>query len=197
MERLKNMKEQLVSIVQSQLGDIKSVDTKELGEAVDMIKDLSEAIYYCTVTEAMKENSEDKEHKGYDYYKDHYDPERERRYYPIMPYYDDDRRVYYNDDRDNRSMKPGSNGMGPHYYREYEYPRDITRRDPKEGRSPISRKMYMESKELHQDAGKKMQELETYMQELTSDLIEMISDATPEEKQLLKSKISTLSSKIV
>ena len=42
-----------------------------------------------------------------------------------------------------------------------------------------------------------MQELETYVQELTSDLIEMIADATPEEKQLLKTKISTLSTKIV
>ena len=87
--------------------------------------------------------------------------------------------------------------MEPKYYREYEYPKDITRRDPKEGRSPVSRKMYMESKELHHDQSKKMQELETYVQELTSDLIEMIADATPEEKQLLKTKISTLSTKIV
>jgi hypothetical protein len=31
-----------------------SVDAKELGEAIDMIKDLSEAIYYCTITEAME-----------------------------------------------------------------------------------------------------------------------------------------------
>ena len=29
---------------------IREVDTKELGEAIDMIKDLEEAIYYCTVT---------------------------------------------------------------------------------------------------------------------------------------------------
>lgn len=194
MKELENMKEQLISIVCSQMSDIKSVDTKELGEAVDMIKDLSEAAYYCSIVKAMDEGVEKKD---YDYYKNHYDPEHERRYYPIMPYYDDDRRIYYNDDKDNRGTRPGSNGMSPYYYREYEYPKDITRRDPKEGRSPISRKMYMESKELHQDAGKKMQELETYMQELTSDLIEMISDATPEEKQLLKSKISTLSSKIV
>jgi hypothetical protein len=32
---------------------LSEVDTKELGEAIDMIKDLEEAIYYCTVTEAM------------------------------------------------------------------------------------------------------------------------------------------------
>ena len=36
------------------MGDLTSVDAKELGEAVDMIKDLSEAIYYCTITESME-----------------------------------------------------------------------------------------------------------------------------------------------
>ena len=56
MEQLKAMKEQLTSIVQGQLAHIDSVDTKELGEAVDMIKDLAEAIYYCRITEAMDES---------------------------------------------------------------------------------------------------------------------------------------------
>ena len=34
------------------------------------------------------------------------------------------------------------------------------------------------------------------MQELTSDIAEMIEDATPEEKQLLQKKISSLATKI-
>lgn len=51
---LKTMKEQLVACVQGQLGDISKVDTHELGEAIDMIKDLSEAIYYCTITDSMQ-----------------------------------------------------------------------------------------------------------------------------------------------
>ena len=63
MEKLKQMKEALVGCVQGQVyGNMEKVDTKELGEAIDMIKDLSEAIYYCTITEAMEE--EDKEGKG-------------------------------------------------------------------------------------------------------------------------------------
>ena len=49
-EVLKTMKEQLTSCVQGQLADISKVDAHELGEAVDMIKDLAEAIYYCTIT---------------------------------------------------------------------------------------------------------------------------------------------------
>ena len=42
-----------------------------------------------------------------------------------------------------------------------------------------------------------MQELEKYVQELSADITEMIAEATPEEKQLLKQKIATLSNKIV
>ena len=53
MKRLENMKETLMNCVMAQMADLKNVDTKELGEAVDMIKDLSEAIYYDVVTETM------------------------------------------------------------------------------------------------------------------------------------------------
>ncbi len=49
-EVLKAMQDQLASCVQSQLSDISKADTHELGEAVDMIKDFAEAIYYCTIT---------------------------------------------------------------------------------------------------------------------------------------------------
>ena len=52
-EKLKHMKDTLMCAVEMQLCDLSEVDTKELGEAIDMIKDLEEAIYYCTVTEAM------------------------------------------------------------------------------------------------------------------------------------------------
>lgn len=41
IEALKTMKDQLISCVQGQLGDISKVDAHELGEAVDMIKDLA------------------------------------------------------------------------------------------------------------------------------------------------------------
>ena len=42
-----------------------------------------------------------------------------------------------------------------------------------------------------------MKELEKYMHELTDDLKEMIEGASPEEKQMLQEKISTLAHKIV
>lgn len=55
MEKLKHIKHKLVELVEVELDEhLEYVDTKELGEVIDMIKDLAEAIYYCTVTEAME-----------------------------------------------------------------------------------------------------------------------------------------------
>ena len=165
------MKDALVAQVQNQLGHLASVDAKELGEVVDMIKDLSESIYYCTVTEAMEESAK---HPTAMYY-------TERPYYPSFRDMDKETgRMYYSE--------PGM------MYTEREYP--LTLRDYREGRSPMSRKMYMESKELHHDKAVQIKELEKYVQELGSDITEMIRDASPEEKQLLAQRIATLAQKI-
>ena len=69
-------------------------------------------------------------------------------------------------------------------------------RDRREGKSPMSRKNYMESKEMHQSKTTQMRELEKYLQELSSDIVEMIQDASPEEKALIEQKISALAAKI-
>jgi hypothetical protein len=121
MERMKYMKETLMNSIQNQLGNLSAVDSKELGEAIDMVKDLSEAIYYCTITKSMEETEE----KG----------KRSEMYYPSPIYYRDmDRgmgRMYY-DGHDTR-------GGGTR-----DYPIEL--RDYKEGQSPLTRKTYMERK---------------------------------------------------
>lgn len=178
MERLKAMKERLMTCVESQLGDLSKTNAEELGEVVDMIKDLEETIYYCTVVEAMEKRDEEEK-------------ERNVMYYPIM--YTDGGSRYYRD-----KSYPSYDRM---YYgsaydrgmRDYDmvYPRDI-----REGRSGSSRRMYMESKEMHEGKEKQMHELETYMHELSGDIMDMINDATPEEKEMLSHKLSTLAEKI-
>jgi hypothetical protein len=186
MERLKSMKETLMTAVQAQLGDLANVDTQELGEAVDMIKDLSEAIYYCTITESMEKGEKEKHQEKYYY------PEP----YPMMYYSDRDMdkreygRMYY--DANNSSMTRTYNPIQG--YSEREMP--IEMRDMREGRSPISRKTYMEAKEKYHDKNMQMKELEKYMQELSSDIVEMIEGATPEEKQYLSSRVAALATKI-
>lgn len=62
MYKLYDMKDKLICAVEKEICNLDHADCKELGEAIDMIKDLEEAIYYCTITEAMKENGNDNGH---------------------------------------------------------------------------------------------------------------------------------------
>lgn len=199
MERLKHVKDTLLCAVESQLGDLEHVDAKELGEVVDMVKDMEEAMYYCSIVKAMEEKKEEEEQ--FEHFMTKYGP------YMQANHRDMDRdqgRMYYGE----RGMEHGAwaahNGkdmsyrMGKEDYRDHEregrYPMEI--RDAREGKSPISRKNYMESKELHQGVPAQMRELEKYLQELSQDITEMIEDATPEEKAVLQQKLSILASKI-
>lgn len=202
MDRLKSMKESLMSCVQAQMGNLQQVDAKELGEAIDMIKDLEEAIYYKTITEAMEQKSEKEHHYYY----------TERYMQPDVYYRDMDReqgRMYFNEyamqnyangsggdgsrsGGGSRGSSSSGSGSSRQFY-EMEYP---IMRDSREGRSPTSRKTYMEAKEMHHDKSIKLKELENYIQELTHDMVEMIEDASPEEKQFLEKKVNMLATKI-
>lgn len=196
MERLKMMKETLMSAVQAEMADLKNADTEELGEAIDMIKDLAEAIYYCKITEAMEECEKDEKEKNkmasYFYH------ERIREPYPYHEERDMDRdegRMYYPGDS---SRGGGNRGTDNNTYMSSSQSGRSGGdwdRDPREGRSPMVRKMYMETKHTP-DKNKHMRDLEQYMQELSADMTEMIQGASAEEKQLLHKKLSTLANKM-
>ena len=182
-EKLKWMKDALICVVENELCNLESVDTEELGEAIDMIKDLEEAIYYCTVTEAMNNPHNEKmwEMKKSDHHQENGDSRMY--YYPMM----------YADGRSRRSDGTSHNdGRNGRNY--YEDPTEW--RDEREGRSHMSRRMYMEAKDMKRDKATQLRELEKYMQELSQDITEMIADASPEEKQYLEKKITALASKI-
>ena len=56
MEHLKKIKCKIVNCVYEELEhNLESINIAELGEAIDMIKDLEKAIYYETVIKAMEE----------------------------------------------------------------------------------------------------------------------------------------------
>jgi len=80
-------------------------------------------------------------------------------------------------------------------YPYYDYMEPVAR-DIREGRSPLTRRMYMEAKEQHQGKQIQLQELEKYMGELSQDITEMIADATPEEKAILHKKLAALTNKV-
>ena len=167
-DKFQEIKKQLLTQVESQMAHLECVDTKEMGEVIDMIKDLEEAIYYCTITEAMNELPETTH-----YYTEKYKSPHKKRIYKPMTY-----------DYDEHEYEMPSNGKSHETH------------DSKEGRSGARRKMYMEAKELHKDKSVQIKELDKYLQELTSDIVEMIEDASNDERSYMEKKIQALASKI-
>ena len=198
IEKLKSIQECLASAAEAQVYDLENVDAQELGEVIDIIKDIEETIYYCTVTKAMKEGVEEYREPEVMYYggyrrehpswreKDMGDWSDERRYY-------DGKGSQHTSSNSSGHMNGGAENSNS-YYTEKEYPHAFE--DMREGRSYRSRRMYMESKESKQDKSIQMRELEKYMQELAQDITEMIEGASSEERQYLSKKISALATKL-
>ena len=101
-ERLKNIKNNLLAHIESQVCNLYDADAQELGEAIDMLKDLEEALYYCTVTDAMigkssgNYNLPQEEHRSY------------RQDYP---------RMYYNPGMEHKTTVPDQRDGRSHYSR--------------------------------------------------------------------------------
>lgn len=213
VERLKHIQGILLGVVEGQMYNLEEVDAKELGEVVDIIKDIDEAIYYCTVTKAMEEGKEHEEKESKYYTPMYYTPTHQN---GRMMYYEDrngswnnshhaemngseakDRR-YYNGNGtsggNGASSSSGNASNSSSQYSEKEFPHAF--QDVREGKSPRSRRMYMEAKETKQDKSTQMRELERYMQELAQDIIEMVEDSSPEEKQYMSKKVSALATKL-
>ena len=194
IEKLKSIQECLASAAEAQIYDLENVDAQELGEVIDIIKDIEETIYYCTVTKAMEDSEK---YKGEEmmYYTPMYRETRERN---GGHGYDMSRMYYGGTAGGSNSSNGSSSNSGPNgdnsQYSEREFPGAF--QDMREGRSPRSRRMYMEAKETHQDKTTQMRELEKYMQELAQDITEMIEGSSPEERQYLSKKISALATKI-
>lgn len=208
VKRMHEMIEKLSECAKTQFEKgIDHVDTCEMGKVIYMMKDLSEAMYYRTLTKAMEDSDSDEVLEMFERYGDsgrrYYDHYRYadgrfapkghgtyRRGYEEPPYYHMTPEMYHRDmDRD----------MGRMYYTEPTM--NTSMRDSREGRSGMSRRAYMENKELHKanttaDKEAKVRDLNTYMTELATDMSEIINDATPEEKSVLKSKLSALVTKI-
>lgn len=226
IKMMHEMIEKLTECAKSEIDKkgIEELDAEEFGKATDIIKDLAEAMYYRTLTEAMKESE-----YGEDY--DEYGPmDEERRYYIGQPR--DSMGRYTSRRRGGRRIgyeEPPYYHMTPDMYHDWdgmmeeERMRDIDRvshgrmyytepirsttttgsmhdttgsRDKREGRSGQMRRGYMEAKEIGKDKADKMKSLEDYMKSLAEDITEMISDASPEEKAMLKQKMQVLMTKI-
>lgn len=186
---------------------IENVNTGEMGEAVDMIKDLCEAEYKAVIVKSMKKADEEEEEYNKELLralKDEYGEEGGRRYYDEYRYA-------------NGRFAPKGRGTRrgyeePPYYHMYpdrdmdrEYGRmyytEPTATHTSESGYDRAKRMYTETKEMHkantpEDKEHKMKSLDSYTKELASDITGMVADMSAEEKNLLRTKLSTLVSKI-
>lgn len=187
---------------------IENVDTSEMGEVVDMIKDLAEAEYHSIISKAMKKADEEEEEYDKELLrslKAEYGEESGRRYYDQYRYA-------------NGRFAPKGKGTyrrgyeEPPYYHMYpeaEHMRDMDRDYGKmyytepmpESNYDRAKRNYTETKEMHkantpEDKEHKMKSLDSYTKELASDITGMVADMSAEEKNLLRTKLSTLVSKI-
>lgn len=178
MERLKMIKDNLISLISAESADLHKANCEELGAAIDMVKDISEAIYYCSIVKAMDESESESSYR-----------KRSKYSYPPVMYEGGEMRM-------NRKMHYHDNEYPRYYYEDTHPSYDWEIDDSHEGRSPKSRRTYMEAKELHKGKDKQMRELEKYLNELSADITEMISDASQEERDILSQKMTTLIDKI-
>lgn len=212
VKRMYCMIEKLAECAEKQFdAGIENIDTAEMGQVVDMMKDLAEAMYYRELTKAMQEfDTEDvmemldrygDGRKFYDHYRyadGRFAPKGRgtyRRGYEEPPYYHMTPEMYRNMEQ-YRDMDRGSGRM---YYTEPYMSSDSG--SHMESRYDMAKRNYTESKELHrgntaEDKEHKMKELEKYMREIGSDIAEVISDASSEEKALLKQKMQVIMQKI-
>ena len=206
IKRMHCMIEKLSECAKSEMeSGIENVDTCEMGKVVDMMKDLSEAMYYRTLTKAMDESTSEETLEMFERYGDG------RRFYDKYRYADGrfapkGRGTY------RRGYDEAYYHMNPDMYREHtpEYYRDMDRKDGKmyytepitmESRYDKAKRGYEESKMTHKEntpehKQAKMKDLEMYLKELSEDVTQLLADATPEERSMVKNKMQLLTQKI-
>ena len=211
IKMIHEMVEKLTECAKSEMDKkgIEEIDTEEFGKVTDIIKDLSEAMYYRTLTEAMKEAE-----YGEDYdYMGAYD-EHERRGYTGQPRSKtsgrfmrrgDGRRSYMpmmrDYDWDNMQMdRDMDREHGKMYYTEPMTMRNDNQAHS-ESRYDRARRGYEESKAMHksgsvEDKKKNMESLEHYMKELSEEMAELIESMDASEKTMVRSKLQTLAQKV-
>lgn len=178
---------------------VENIDTDEMSAVADMLKDLSESMYYRTLTVAMQESDTDEIMEMFDRY-------------------GDDRRFYDHYRYKNGRFAPKGHGtyrrgyeeppyyhMTPEMYRDHdaEWYRDMDKKDGKlyfsepmknsESRYDKAKRMYTEAKEAHKSGSAEdkqitMREAEKMLNVIFDEVDEMLQDASPEMRSMVKTK---------
>lgn len=212
VKRIHEMLECITEKALNEMGKgVESINTEEFSMVTDMIKDLCEAEYKAVIVKSMKKADEEEEEYNKELLralKDEYGEEGGRRYYDEYRYKTTGRYA-----PKGKGSYVGRRGYEePPYYHSYperdmdrEYGRmyytEPTATHTSESGYDRAKRMYTETKEMHkantpEDKEHKMKSLDSYTKELASDITGMVADMSAEEKNLLRTKLSTLVSKI-
>ena len=195
---------------------VENIDTKEMGEVAEIIKELSEAEYYAKISKAMDEaeygenydymGAYDHERKGYrGQLRDSRGRYMSRRGYEsrMMPEMDYDEMERMRDyDRESGKMYYGGSGSmgGSQESRRNYNGSNYSSGNQQTSRSENARRGYEESK-MMQDGSpeskkKAMESLENYMKELGEDMSELIGKMDSNEKSMLRNKLQMLAQRV-
>lgn len=196
-ERIKSLKNQLLCAIESEVSNLHDADCKELAEAFDMLKDLSEFCYYTTITDSMEKNSEK---ENMDNIHEYLPESRYYTNYRMKPMYDMTGNMgggrYYHDPNYDRDMDMYRNRM---YYTEPNENRTVNpmnEHNQYDGRAYMSRRTYMDAVDKGADKNTKSQEMDKYIADLSHDITEMVGRMDPNDKTLLKQKLANIASKL-
>lgn len=219
IERMHEMIEKLSECAKCEFDKgIENIDTCEMKEAVDMLKDLSEAMYYRTLTVAMQESDTDEIMDMFDRYGedrrfyDNYRYKTSGRFAPkgrgsYMPRRGYEEPPYYH-------MMPYEMSVGDYKTHAPEYWRDVDRangrlyfteplergeklHEPKENmhesRYDRAKRMYTETKDMHkagtaEDKAITLKEGEKMLNVIFDELEEIMQDSSPEMRSMVKTK---------
>lgn len=195
MDKLMEMKKKIEFMVEEELAKGKA-SVKELGEAVDMIKDLAEANYYCKITEAM-EKPENQYGVNYDYAgRLGYMPMDYRMNPDVTPmeWYGNNRMI---DGRMGYTGQVGGN-MGNRNSSNYRSSSNMSggmNRNSNSSRYGYSHDDYMTKMDMYDHTNPEMkQKRKELIDERANELSDMLTDITekmtPEEKQMWKMKLN-------
>lgn len=223
-DRIKALKERAFSLVEQGMNqDVSCMNADEIYKMMDVLKDSFEACklyheaeYFEKINKAMDEaNDDEKVEKMMEKYIPEYAYANRMNYSPYYAMYPEMGRMNYSRGGGRRMYSGGSNGNsgnsgssrgggyngsrnygnGMRNYMPYEdmYEPNMWEDDMK---SYIYKRNYMDMKHNGENESESSKELEKYMKELSSELTDMVSESTPNEKSMIKQKLTTLASKI-
>lgn len=157
-------------------GCVNDISTSEAGEAADIIKDMCESIYYCTVTDAMEQVG----------------PEERMGYRSRMPYMDGDidiPRYGYNTGniRYSGNTRMGYKPMVGQEPYVYNYISDY---GPEYDKYKMAKKHYTETHST-EDKHKMNDTTRKHLNNMLDSLSEMWEDAEPDLKREIKSELTS------